>query len=584
MPLDLFLPVSRSPEGRGGKLRRVLARLGPSWSQAPARRAAQAAALVLFAYLFFYVCWPHGARLHAQAMRAREFIEAETFLALDPLASVSTALAAKTWVWSLSFAAIVLLSGLLWPRGFCGYLCPLGTLIDLFDWAVGRRFHRFHLRRSGERVWLRYYVLTAVLVAAAFGTVLSGFVAAIPVLTRGMQFSLAPVQTGLLRGWQAVAPMNLGQAASLVLFGGVFALGVLGPRFWCRRLCPTGAMISLASLLRLSERRVSGGCIGCGRCLESCGFDAINDGDFTTRHGDCTFCQSCGGACPAGAIHFTTRWSRGDWKVPAGRPEEATSLSRRGFLAGTAGGLAAVLGFERLFAAARANAGHSLPVRPPGAVPEDKFLQMCVRCGSCLKACPTGILQPLGWGAGLPGLWTPHAVGDWAGCDPTCNICGQVCPTGAIRALKLEEKSAARMGLAAVNESTCLPHADRGDCQLCVDACRGAGYEAIEFVRVGAEIDEQGAPVEDSGRLAPVVLPERCVGCGLCQSRCYQINVRQRGALGTSAIRVQAGRGREDRIMRGSYRALRQAEEKARQQRLLRQRGGQTYLPGFLQD
>jgi len=87
--------------------------------------------MVLFLVLFFWVAWPYGSPDYAGTMSRREFIDAEVFLAIDPLVSISTAIAARTWVWSLGFAGLILLSGLLIPRGFCGYLCPLGTLIDL---------------------------------------------------------------------------------------------------------------------------------------------------------------------------------------------------------------------------------------------------------------------------------------------------------------------------------------------------------------------------------------------------------------------------------------------------------------------
>ena len=71
----------------------------------------------------------------------------------------------------------------------------------------------------------------------------------------------------------------------------------------------------------------------------------------------------------------------------------------------------------------------------------------------------------------------------------SCNGCGQVCPTGAIRALTLEEKRFARMGLAFINLQTCLPHAGKEACQLCVDECTSAGYNAIEFMQVGTQVD-----------------------------------------------------------------------------------------------
>lgn len=201
--------------------------------------------------------------------------------------------------------------------------------------------------------------------------------------------------------------------------------------------------------------------------------------------------------------------------------------------------------------------GRITAVRPPGSVPEDAFLQLCVRCGQCIKVCPNNVLQPAGLENGLNGLWAPRVVADWSGCEPSCNNCGQVCPTGSIRALPLAEKQAARMALAVVDKQTCLPYAGRKACRYCVDECTAAGYEAIEFIRVGGQVDETGRPVDGSGFVAPAVLKEKCVGCGLCQMRCRAMNVKNEHLLVGSAIMIQAGPGREDRMFSGSYVELR---------------------------
>ena len=174
-------------------------------------------------------------------------------------------------------------------------------------------------------------------------------------------------------------------------------------------------------------------------------------------------------------------------------------------------------------------------------------------------------------------------MASWSGCEPTCNNCGQVCPTGAIRALPIEEKRAVRMGLAMVNEHTCLPYAQREACQLCVDECRAAGYDAIEFQRVGTQVDTGGSPIEGSGFLAPIVVADKCVGCGLCETRCFKINVQHKHLLADTAIRIVAGPGNEDRRFQGSYRKLR---ETSRQDKpAASPSGGATndgYLPDFL--
>jgi formate hydrogenlyase subunit 6/NADH:ubiquinone oxidoreductase subunit I len=203
------------------------------------------------------------------------------------------------------------------------------------------------------------------------------------------------------------------------------------------------------------------------------------------------------------------------------------------------------------------------------------------------QACPNNVLQPLGLDRGLDNLWTPHVVADWSGCEPSCSNCGQICPTGAIRALPLEEKRVVRMGLAVVDLQTCLPHAGREACQLCVDECRLAGYDALEFLRVGTELDVFGEPIEGSGFLAPTVHAERCVGCGLCQTRCYQINVKSKRLLTASAVVVEAGAGKEDRLRSGSYLEQRRAEkqmQEAAQRKLREEEVGHGYLPDFLKE
>lgn len=507
------------------------------------------------------IAWPSH---YTDDLSGKEIVPAETFLIIDPLVSLSTAVSSRSWVWSLVSAGVILIVCVLIPRGFCGYLCPLGTTIDLFDWAIAGRVKRFRVPDEGWWVHIKYYLLAGTMICAVFGVLVSGFFSAIPVITRGMLFLFEPLQTGIARGWHQVPSMNVGHIVSLVMFLAVLSLGFFRPRFWCKYVCPSGAVFSIGNLFRATERKVESTCINCNKCVEICPFDAIKP-DYTTRTTDCTMCESCGGVCPTHAIKFVERWNFVELKVENDPPTKETSIGRRGFLSLASGSAAAVTGglgltgLTKAFGADLDDPNAFLPVRPPGSVPEREFLQMCIRCGECFKACPNNVLQPEGFQQGLEGLWTPMVVADWAGCESSCNACGQVCPTGAIRALPLEEKKVARMGLAIVNETTCLPFAGREECDLCVQECNAAGYNAIEFTQVRTEVDDNGQPIEGTGFLAPVVLKDQCVGCGLCQTRCNGINVKEKGLLSESAIIIEAGEGKEDRLMSGSYLEL-QAE------------------------
>lgn len=263
----------------------------------PWRRWTQSLCLALFLVLFFGVAWPYRGDLRQMGT----WIPLESFLWLDPLVGLSTALAARTWNGAVLGALIVLAVCALLPRVFCGCLCPLGTLHDLFDWAIGRRWGRLRPLPVGRWRHLRFYLLAGVLIAAAGGVLLSGFVAAIPVLTRGMMFSLGRIQLGLFKNWGLAGPTSPALWCSLALFALIFLLGLLGPRFWCRYVCPSGALISLAGGVGVYRRRVNSACHQCGRCLEVCPFDAITQ-DLSTRPLDCAFCQTCFRACPTQAI------------------------------------------------------------------------------------------------------------------------------------------------------------------------------------------------------------------------------------------------------------------------------------------
>lgn len=572
--LNLYTPRGRA-HSRGSHL---LRRLGPSWAASPIRRLIQSLCFVAFMVGLFYVCWPYGAQDLGNDFAAKERIDAEIFLTLDPLVSLSTAIAARQWVGSLCGAGLILVICLFIPRGFCGYVCPLGTLLDVFDWTLGRRAPAHRLTRLGWWVNLKYLVLGTVLLAAIFGVLLSGFVAAIPVFTRAMVFMFNPVQTGLFKGWYQVPDMHTGHTMSIGLFAGILALSLVEKRFWCKYLCPTGAVFSIANLLRLNERKVATSCIKCGQCDKACDFAAIQD-NYATRHADCSFCQTCGGACPVEAISFAGRHARaGD--VISGPAARGALQSRRLML--TQMGCTAALGAGVPLVTNQANDQEAI-VRAPGSVPEAAFLQLCVRCGLCIKVCPNNVLHPMGFEQGFNRVWTPQVVADWSGCEPTCNNCGQVCPTGAIRALDIEEKRAARMALAVVDQGRCLPYAGSGECRLCMDECKAAGYNAIEFMRVGGEVDLAGEPVPGSGFLAPVVLAEKCVGCGLCQMRCRGINVKEKHVLDRSAICLVAGGDHEDRIFSGSYVKLQRTRQSADHERAVEQNQGDDYLPDFLQ-
>jgi len=196
------------------------------------------------------------------------------------------------------------------------------------------------------------------------------------------------------------------------------------------------------------------------------------------------------------------------------RREKRLDLSRRALMACGASGLGAAVLFRLRPESERAAFEPSL-IRPPGALAEREFLSRCVKCGECMKVCPTSALQPALFQAGLEGIWSPVLVAVIGYCEYECNLCGQVCPTGAIAHVPLAEKKNLKIGVALVDRDRCLPFAQGKDCIVCEEHCP-TPTKAI-WLR------EVEVPGRDGGAITvrqPHVDSELCIGCGICETKC----------------------------------------------------------------
>ena len=467
-----------------------------------ARRLCQLAGWALLAY---------GLWMAPKAGEA--LIPPDLLLRLDPLVGMTAAIASRTLVITLAFTAATLLGAVLLGRVFCGWLCPLGGVIDLFDFLLFRRLPTWI--RPGRLGKVRFLVLGAVLAAAAFGLILTPFVAPLPMLNRAL--ALGWVQA--LPGTDTHLPASNAWRVSAIMAGAAILLSLIATRFWCRVLCPSGALLGLAGRLGL-RRRVNDACIACGKCARECPAGAISPQDFASRPTECILCLKCRDICPVDAISF------GYLRVG---PPKAVSPRRRAAIAAVGVGIASAIGGVPGVLLGRRAYSRERFLRPPGAQDEDEFLAKCIGCAECIRACPTNALQMARSEGGLEQFWTPRFSMRTGGCLQECNNCGQVCPTGAIPALPLDDKQSQIIGVARVQRRTCLPWHHDMPCNYCETICP---YNAI--------VSQWSTP---GGRRltypAPQVDPSRCNGCGLCEHECYRHNVLRDGLMDEPAIAVR---------------------------------------------
>ena len=464
------------------------------------------------------------------------FLPADLFFRLDPLAGAANMLAARRIVPALLVGSLIALAAaLVLGRAWCGWLCPLGTVLD---WTPARRSKKFEpdpsLRlRSGQAPRLRqvkYFLLVAILLLALLGNLTFLFLDPITLIYRTAATAAWPGLIALVTGVEPLLykvpflqgavdwfegsvrgglvpleqPLYGLNVLIALVFIGVLALNAIRDRFWCRYLCPLGALLGLVSKVAVLRRTVGDVCIECQRCARACPTGTIDpDRRFASDPAECTMCLECVPTCSRAGQHFT-----GHLKPAAWRPYDP---SRRQLLAsaGAAVVAAGLLGAER--AAGRDDA-HL--IRPPGSQGRD-FLSKCIRCGICVKVCPTSGLQPSFDQAGWGGFWTPVLTPRLGHCDYSCNACGQVCPTEAIPRLSLADKRVAVIGHAYVDRSRCLPWASDRNCIVCEEMCP-LPKKAIVLEEVEVQ-DERG---NKTLLKRPVVLLKHCIGCGICENRC----------------------------------------------------------------
>lgn len=487
------------------------------------RRLAQLLVFLAFTFLFLNTEY-QGTDIIPYAVNV--------FLRLDPLVAGAAIVAGRAMIALLWPALLVVVLTILMGRFFCGWVCPLGTVLDFVRAAFFGR--RQAVKSAIPASWskAKYFILFFLAVSSLFSLQLVFLFDPISLLIRSLAVSIFPAANfslnalfgalyltgvpavtkisepvfGFLKNhFLAFEQPHFRQAGFCgLLFLAILALEGLQPRFWCRNLCPLGALFGILGRFGLFRRRVTEpDCTSCGLCARRCRMGAVAEDFRTTAAGECVECLDCQALCPEQAVRFLG---------PAAVRSAPLDLSRRAVVTSIVFGAIAV---PLSRAGAQAKAPDPALIRPPGALKEDEFLGRCTRCGECMRVCIANGLQPTFFQAGLAGLWSPVLVPRLGYCEFNCTLCGQVCPTGAIRRLPVPEKQKIKIGLAEFDRNHCLPWKGDSNCLVCEEHCPVP--EKAILLR-----DEEVITLTGERRTfkRPYLDEQRCIGCGICETKC----------------------------------------------------------------
>jgi MauM/NapG family ferredoxin protein len=452
------------------------------------------------------------------------------FLHFDPLILITTLLSSHVVPAALLLSLTTVAFTLVFGRVFCGWVCPLGTLNDFMGHLTPKARRKKHVGDGVRR--LKYYILVFILVSSLFTLQIAGLADPISLLIRSLAVAAEPAVNLMAHTvfdllYRADIPVVTTISEAIYAFlkrfvlafhqpffyqgiviGLIFAAILLANlyrrRFWCNGLCPLGALLGLITRISPLKRAVGKSCTSCNLCVQECRTGAAADLKGKWKKAECVMCGECQEDCPEDAVRF------GFVSSKAGKAA-GVDLRRRGLITSLISGIF-ITPLVRTNPLNKRREGKL--IRPPGALPEDEFLRRCVRCGECMKVCLTNGLQPALLEAGLEGIWTPRFDFSVGYCQYYCTLCGQVCPTGALRELSQEEKARTKIGLAYIDKNRCIPYAQGVECIVCEEHCPTPD-KAIKF-----ELVETMTPKGRKHIRQPVVDLKLCIGCGICEYKC----------------------------------------------------------------
>ncbi|MBR0194990.1 MAG: 4Fe-4S binding protein [Paludibacteraceae bacterium] len=431
-------------------------------------------------------------------------------------------------------AGLIILT-LLFGRLYCSIICPLGVMQDIISW-FGRKAKKNRYSYSPEKKWLRYSVLAVFIVCLIIGFApVTTLLAPYSAYGRIVNSLFRPLYDLLVNGLAAIennfdsymfSEAEIWMRSVTTFIVALLTLGIIGVLAWkhgrtyCNTVCPVGTILSFFARFSLFRIQINEDkCRKCSLCAKNCKAAAIDFKNGTVDLTRCVTCGDCIDKCHDGAISYKTvslkdRCAVGPLHCKTANAERPIDESRRTFLTG-----AAIAVGTAAFAQAKIKVDGGLaeiedkvaphretPITPPGSVSARNMQRHCTACQLCVSACPNNVLRP---SSDPMRFMQPEMSFERGYCRPECTHCSQVCPTGAIQAIKQEDKPFIHIGHAVWIEQNCIPVTNGDHCGACAKHCPMDAIQMVEHTTA------DGRTV-----LVPAIDKERCIGCGKCEHLC----------------------------------------------------------------
>jgi len=439
----------------------------------------------------------------------------------------------------------LLLITLIFGRIYCSAICPLGIFQDVISRItnIGKK-NRFSYRPPSKPLVTLRFVILGLFIFALIAHISVLFVLNVLLEPYSAYGRIISLLFGPLYQWGNNILAHFAERADSYAFYSVdvwlksmAALIAAGLTFvvisifawksgrgYCNTICPVGTLLAVITKFSFIKPPINKEkCNSCGLCAKNCKAGCIDTVNKEVDYLRCVSCCNCFGQCPKNAVSFSLCNPLGAKKMVKTPKTITTEMTktinndagRRSFVSASILFLLAcvtrIIGKTYDFDGGLAPLEdkkapkRETPIIPPGADNIRHFRKHCTGCQLCVSACPNQVLRP---SSKINSFMQPQMSFERGYCRPECVKCGHVCPTSAIRPVTTAEKSATQIGYAVWNKDLCVVNTDNVSCDLCSRKCP-----------VGAitQIPKNDEP--DSLKI-PMIITNRCIGCGACENRC----------------------------------------------------------------